>query len=470
MANEDLCWMSAAALAAAIRRKKLSPVEVVRAVLARIERLNPLLNAYVTLTPEQALRDARAAERAVGKKGAKLGALHGVPFSTKDLVITKGVRTTFGTRFYADNVPTEDAPMVARMKAAGGIQLGKTNTPTFGWIGATHNLVFGVTRNPWNTDRTPGGSSGGASAAVAAGLGPMAIGTDGGGSIRIPASFAGIFGHKASYGRIPVYPPSGAWSLSHIGPMTRTVEDAALMMNACAGPDERDQYSLPASGVDYVKALRGSLKGLRVGWSPDLGFARVVDPEVEATCAKAARRFRELGAKVDEVRLAWPSPKSAWEAVFCGGIATRMAPYLDRPNDIDPGLLPIIQDAVKWPATRYVQAWFDRLTWYDHVRRYFDGHDLLLTPTIATPPFKVGLDNPTEIAGRPVEPYDWIPFTYPFNLTGNPAASVPCGFTKDGLPIGLQIVGRRFDDVTVLRAAAGYERLAPWADRKPPLA
>jgi aspartyl-tRNA(Asn)/glutamyl-tRNA(Gln) amidotransferase subunit A len=467
MANDELCWMSAAALAAAIRRKKLSPVEVTRAVLDRIERVNPRLNAYVTLTVDQALRDARAAERAVGKKGARLGPLHGVPFSTKDLVITKGVRTTFGTRFFADNVPTEDAPMVARMKAAGGIQLGKTNTPTFGWIGATHNLVFGVTRNPWNTDRTPGGSSGGASAAVAAGLGPLAIGTDGGGSIRIPASFAGIFGHKASYGRIPVYPPSGAWSLSHIGPMTRTVEDAALMMNACAGPDERDQYSLPAVGTDYVKALKGSLKGLRVGWSPDLGFARVVDPEVEATCAKAARRFRDLGAKVDEARLPWPSPKAAWEAVFCGGIATRMAPYLDRPQDIDPGLLPIIQDAIKWPASRYVQAWFDRLTWYDHVRRYFDTHDLLLTPTIATPPFKVGLDNPADIAGRPVEAYDWIPFTYPFNLTGNPAASVPCGFTKDGLPIGLQIVGRRFDDVTVLRAAAGYEKLAPWADRKP---
>jgi aspartyl-tRNA(Asn)/glutamyl-tRNA(Gln) amidotransferase subunit A len=467
MANDELCWMSAAALAAAIRRKKLSPVEVTRAVLDRIERVNPRLNAYVTLTVDQALRDARAAERAVGKKGARLGPLHGVPFSTKDLVITKGVRTTFGTRFFADNVPTEDAPMVARMKAAGGIQLGKTNTPTFGWIGATHNLVFGVTRNPWNTDRTPGGSSGGASAAVAAGLGPLAIGTDGGGSIRIPASFAGIFGHKASYGRIPVYPPSGAWSLSHIGPMTRTVEDAALMMNACAGPDERDQYSLPADGTDYVKALKGSLKGLRVGWSPDLGFARVVDPEVEATCAKAARRFRDLGAKVDEARLPWPSPKAAWEAVFCGGIATRMAPYLDRPQDIDPGLLPIIQDAVKWPASRYVQAWFDRLTWYDHVRRYFDTHDLLLTPTIATPPFKVGLDNPADIAGRPVEAYDWIPFTYPFNLTGNPAASVPCGFTKDGLPIGLQIVGRRFDDVTVLRAAAAFEKLAPWADRKP---
>ena len=467
MANDELCWMSAAMLAAAITRKKVSPVEVTRAVLDRIERVNPRLNAYVTITADQALRDARAAERAVGKKGARLGPLHGVPFSTKDLVITKGVRTTFGTRFLADNVPTEDAPMVARMKAAGGIQLGKTNTPTFGWIGATHNLVFGITRNPWNTDRTPGGSSGGASAAVAAGLGPVAIGTDGGGSIRIPASFAGIFGHKASYGRIPVYPPSGAWSLGHIGPMTRTVEDAALMMNACAGPDERDQYSLPADGTDYVKALKGSLKGLRVGWSPDLGFARVVDPEVEATCAKAARRFRELGAKVDEARLGWPSPKAAWEAIFCGGIATRMAPYLDRPNDIDPGLLPIIQDAIKWPASRYVQAWFDRLSWYEHVRRYFDTHDLLLTPTIATPPFKVGLDNPPDIAGRAVEPYDWIPFTYPFNLTGNPAASVPCGFTKDGLPIGLQIVGRRFDDVTVLRAAAGYEKLAPWAERTP---
>jgi len=336
MAVDELCWMSAARLVAAIKRKKVSPVEVVRAVLDRIERVNPRLNAFVTLTADQALRDARAAERAVGKRGAKLGPLHGVPFSTKDLVITKGIRTTFGTRLYADNVPTEDAPMVGRMKAAGAIQLGKTNTPTFGWIGATHNLVFGITRNPWHPDRTPGGSSGGASAAVAAGLGPLAIGTDGGGSIRIPAACTGIFGHKPSYGRIPLYPPSGAWSLSHIGPMTRTVEDAALMMNACAGPDERDQFSLPATGTDYVKALRGSLKGLRVAWATDLGNARVVDPEVEVTCAKAAKRFRELGARVDEARPGWPSPKDAWEAIFCGGCGSgswggrclSMAPYV----------------------------------------------------------------------------------------------------------------------------------------------
>ena len=360
--------------------------------------------------------------------------------------------------------------MVERMKAAGGIQLGKTNTPTFGWIGATHNLLFGITRNPWNLDRTPGGSSGGASAAVAAGLGPLAIGTDGGGSIRIPASCAGIFGHKPSYGRIAVAPPSGAWSLSHIGPMTRTVEDAALMMNACAGPDERDQFSLPADGTDYVKALRGGLKGLRVGWSADLGYAKVVDPEVAAAGAKAAQRFRELGAKVDEARPAGPRPRRrgrrssaaasprGWPRT-CPRAAPTSTPVSWRSRT----------GALKWPATRYVQAWFDRLDWNDHVRRFFERYDLLLTPTIAGPPFKVGLDNATEIAGKPVEPYDWIPFTYPFNLTGNPAASVPCGYTKDGLPIGLQIVGRRFDDATVLRAAAGYERIAPWADKKPPL-
>src|SRR5437870_8364824 len=299
--------MAAADLAAAIARRKISPVEVVDVVLARIEALERL-NAYVTLDAEGARHAARAAERAVMRKGARLGPLHGVPFSVKDLVVTKGVRTTFGTPIYKDNVPTEDAPMVARLKAAGAIMIGKTNTPTFGWIGATHNPLFGATRNPWNLERTPGGSSGGAAAAVAAGLAPLAVGTDGGGSIRIPASFAGIFGHKPSFGRIPVYPASGAWSLSHIGPMTRTVADAALMMNVCAGPDERDQYSLPSERVDYLKALRGSLRGLRVAYTDDLGFADAVDPEVRAECAKAARAFRELGCRVDTVRPGWPSP------------------------------------------------------------------------------------------------------------------------------------------------------------------
>jgi aspartyl-tRNA(Asn)/glutamyl-tRNA(Gln) amidotransferase subunit A len=467
-AETDLGWMSATELATLIRRKKVSPVEVVGAVLARIEKLNPILNAYVTLTADQARRDARAAERALTRRSADLGPLHGVPFSVKDLVVTRGVRTTFGTPLYRDNIPTEDAPIVARLKAAGGIMLGKTNTPTMGWIGATHNLLFGITRNPWNLDRTPGGSSGGASAAAAAGLGPLHVGTDGGGSIRIPASCAGIFGFKASYGRVPIYPASGAWSLSHVGPMTRTVADAALMLNACAGPDERDQSSLPAERVDYVKALRRSLAGWRLAWSDDLGFADCVDPEVAAVCARAARAFRELGARVEEVTPRWPSPFEAWSEIFGGGIAARLAPYLDRRAEIEPGLVKIIESTLRNPPTKYVQAWFDRLAWWQHPRAFFEKYDLLLTPTIACPPFKVGLDNPTEIAGRPVVPYAWIPFTYPFNMTGQPAASVPCGFTADGLPVGLQIVGRRFADVAVLQAAAAFERLRPWAHRRPP--
>ena len=465
--GDELCWMAATALARSIRQKKVSPVEVVDAVLARIDKVNPALNAYVTLADEQARREARAAERALTRRSATLGPLHGVPFSVKDLVITKGVRTTFGTPLYRDHVPGEDAPIVARLKAAGGIMLGKTNTPTMGWIGATHNPLFGITRNPWNLERTPGGSSGGASAAAAAGLGPLHVGTDGGGSIRIPASCAGIFGFKASYGRIPTYPVSGAWSLSHVGPLTRTVADAALMMNVCAGPDERDQYSLPAERVDYLRALSGSLEGWRVAWSDDLGFADCVDPEVAAVCARAARAFRELGCRVEEVTPRWPSPYEAWSEIFCGGLATRLAPYLDRRAEIDTGLVKIIESTLRNPPTKYVQSWFDRLAWWQHPRAFFEKYDLLLTPTIACPPFRVGLDNPTEIAGRPVVPYAWIPFTYPFNLTGQPAASVPCGFTADGLPVGLQIVGRRLADTTVLRAAAAFERLRPWSSRRP---
>ncbi len=464
---DELCWMSAADLAAAIRKKKVSPVDAVEAVLARIERVDKRLNAYVLVDAEGARKTARAAERALTRKGARLGALHGVPFSVKDLVITKGVRTTFGTPIYRDNVPAEDAPIVARMKAAGGIMIGKTNTPTFGWVGVTDNLLFGPTRNPWNLARTPGGSSGGAGAAVAAGLAPLAVGTDGGGSIRKPASFCGIFGHKPSYGRIPIYPHGAAWSLSSVGPMTRTVKDAALMMNVCAGPDERDQYSLPADRVDYVKALVGSLKGLRVAYSETMGFAPAVDREVREACARAARAFRDLGCRVEQVDPKWPSPWACWRLTFLGGIATRLAPYFDRRELIDPGLVPVIEETLKLPPTAYVQAWFDRLAWYQHAREFFETWDLLLTPTCSTPAFALGILWPTDIDGKKVDREAGSAFTFPFNMTGQPAATVPCGFTRDGLPIGLQIVGRRFDDVTVLRASAAFERARPWAGQTP---
>ena len=467
MPGDDLCWLSAAELGALVRRKKVSPVEILGAVLDRIEKVNPRLNAYVLVVADQARKDARAAERALGKKGVTLGPLHGVPFSVKDLVVTRNVTTTFGSPLFKNNVPDEDAPIVERLKRAGAVMLGKTNTPTFGWIGATHNLLHGVTRNPWNLERTPGGSSGGASAACAAGLAPLHIGTDGGGSIRIPAAFTGIYGFKPSYGRIPLYPPSGGWSLSHVGPMTRTVTDAALVMNACAGPDDRDASSLPAARVDYVKALRGDLKGLRVAYAEDLGFADVVDPDVTALCARAVKAFRELGCRVEEVEPRWPSPREAWEQIFCGGIAARMAPFRERRDDIDPGLLQIIESTLRNGPLRYVQAWFDRLAWWQHPRAFFEKYDLLLTPTVACPPFRTGLDNPPDIAGRPIPPYGWIPFTYPFNLTGQPAASVPCGLTRDGVPVGLQIVGRRFDDVGVLRASAAFERARPWRQTRP---
>jgi len=468
MTSDELCWTPASELAGLIRRKKVSPVEVVRATLDRIAKINPKLNAFVTLTGDEAMREARAAERALTRRRPALGPLHGVPFGVKDLVITHGVRTTFGTPLYRDNVPTEDAPIVERLKAAGAIMLGKTNTPTLGWIGATHNLVFGVTRNPWNLDRTPGGSSGGASAAVAAGLAPLHVGTDGGGSIRIPAAFAGIFGFKPSYGRIPTYPPSGGWSLSHVGPMTRTVRDAALMMNACAGPDERDQYSLPADGTDYVKAIGGGIKGLRVAYADDLGWTEALHPEVRAACAKATRAFRELGCRVDTVKPGWPSPQDCWEQTFVGGLGIRLAPYLaERRADIDPGLLPFVEQALAQGPTRYVQAWFDRLAWWSHPRALFEKYDLLLTPTVACPPFAANLDTPPDVAGMRVSFYGWLPYTFPFNMTGQPAASVPCGFTRDGLPIGLQVVGRRHADTTVLRACAAFEGARPWAAVRP---
>jgi aspartyl-tRNA(Asn)/glutamyl-tRNA(Gln) amidotransferase subunit A len=249
--------------------------------------------------------------------------------------------------------------------------------------------------------------------------------------------------------------------------MTRTVADAALMLTISAGRDARDPYSLSTGPADYTKALGGRLKGLRIAYADDLGFVDALDPEVQAACGKAARAFRELGCRLETVAPKWPSPRDAWQAIFCGGIATRLQPYLDRRSEIDPGLLRLVEGELAAPPTKFVRAWFDRLAWMEHPRRLFEKYDLLLTPTVACPAFPVGQDDAAEIAGRPVDPYAWTPFTWPFNLTGQPAATVPAGFTADGLPIGLQIVGRHEDDVTVLRAAAAFERARPWSQHRP---
>jgi aspartyl-tRNA(Asn)/glutamyl-tRNA(Gln) amidotransferase subunit A len=465
----DLCFTPATALADLIRRKALSPVEVTEAILERIARLDPALGAYCTLTAARARADAGAAEAAV-LRGDELGPLHGVPLSVKDIIATAEVRTTRGSRLYADFIPDEDAPAVERVKAAGAIVLGKTNTSEFGWKGDSGNPLFGPTANPWDHTRTAGGSSGGAGAAVAAGLGPLALGTDGAGSIRIPAGFCGVVGLKPQLGRVPVYPPGPLETLSHTGPLARTVRDAALLLNVIAGPDERDRLSLPAAGADWLAACDGDIRGLRVAWSPDLGYA-AVEPEIRAVAARAARRFADdLGCALEEAHPGFPDPLAAELIIFYAGEAATVA-GLDpaRRALLDPGLVrALAEEAEGRSAADYAHATVVRQAVWDACRRFFARHDLLLTPTLAVPPFPVGEEGPREVAGRAVGRFGWTPFTYPFNLTGQPALTVPAGWTAAGLPVGLQLVGRRFDEATILRAGAAFEAAQPWVDRRPP--
>ncbi|MEW6298279.1 MAG: amidase [Thermodesulfobacteriota bacterium] len=469
MNHEDLCFAPAVEIAALIREKKVSPVDVTEAFLARIDKINPQLNAYVTLTPDLAREAARGAEAAV-MAGVSLGPLHGVPFSVKDLVFTAGVRTTAGSQVFRDFIPEADSVVVARLKAAGGIMLGKTNTPEFGYKATTENLVFGDTRSPWALEKTPGGSSGGAGAATAAGLAPLSVGTDGGGSIRIPASFCGIYGLKPTFGRVPSLPGFGGWhSLSHTGPMTRTVADAALMMDVIALPDERDRLCIPTAPQSFSQALQNVPRKVRVGWTRDLGYA-AVDPQVVRAVEQAIPAFREIGWDVEEAHPGFSDPVEIFNTtvraenyVVAGDLLARHADLLD------PGMRAFAQLGAGITALDYLRANQERAQLCVRLATFFDTYDLLVTPTVAVPPFPINT-RPKEIAGRKVHVIGWIAFTYPFNLTGNPAASVPCGWTDDGLPIGLQIVGRRFDDALVLQASAAFEQVRPWRQRRPPIA
>jgi Asp-tRNA(Asn)/Glu-tRNA(Gln) amidotransferase A subunit family amidase len=466
MEPTELCYLPATDLATLIRTRKVSPTEVADAFLTRIERVNPTINAYCTVTADRALAEAREVEAALGR-GESVGPLAGVPMSIKDLLLTKGIRTTRGSLLYADNVPTEDAPVVERLRQAGAILLGKTNTPEFGWKAATDNQIFGPTRNPWNLDRTPGGSSGGAGAAVAAGLGPLAIGTDGGGSIRIPACFCGIFGLKATFGLVPAYPASYAEALSHTGPMTRTVRDAALMLNVIAGHDPRDRNSYPIGSVDFLKDLGDGIAGTRVAWSPNLGNG-LVDPETHQAAERAARRFEGLGCHLEQASPSVGDFASPWQLLFFGAITAGLSSQpTGWEEKIDPGLAGIVQRARSASAIDLAQAYQARARIYDATRRFFGEYDLLLTPSFPVPPWRVGQDFPDEVASQKVGLSDVAQLTQLFNLTGQPAATVPCGWTTDGLPLGLQIVGRRHEDALVLRAAAAFEAIAPWADHRP---
>ena len=469
--GSELCYLPALDLRDRYRRRELSPVEVTAAVLDRVDALQPRLNAFVTVTRDRAMEQARAAENAYGDGSA--GPLAGIPLSIKDLVPTKGIRTTMGSLLQQDWLPDFDAPVAERLLGAGGVLLGKTNTPEYGWKGETSNRVSGTTHNPWRHGRTPGGSSGGAAAAVAAGLGPVAQGSDGAGSIRIPSSFSGIFGIKPSFGLVPQYPASAVELLSHVGPMTRTVRDAALMLGVMAGADPRDPHSW-SRRCDYLALLQEEperpAQPVRVAWSPDLGTA-TVDPEVARLTAAAAQRFDELGYDVEE---ASPDVADPWELIdvlWCVGEAGVHGDlFPEVRDDLDPGLAAIIDTAQTYRALHVAGALRARLDYYHRMRAFMERYELLLTPTMPLPAFAAGLDKPDRIGEQVLDAgLSWTPFTYPFNLTGQPAATVPCGFTGDGLPVGLQIVGRRHADSTVLAAAAAFEAAHPWAHHRPPL-
>jgi aspartyl-tRNA(Asn)/glutamyl-tRNA(Gln) amidotransferase subunit A len=468
MSDVDLCFLPATELLQLYSARQLSPVEVTRAVLERIERLNPKLNAFVTVTPERAMKDALKAEEAYSS-GGTVPALAGIPYSLKDLTPTKGIRTTRGSRLWKDWIPDFDTPIVERLNAAGGVLLGKTNTPELGWKGETSNPLVGSTRNPWNLQRTPGGSSGGASAAVAAGLGPLAQGTDGAGSVRIPASFAGIFGLKPSFGLVPYYPPSAVEALAHVGPMTRTVRDAALMLNVIAGPDWRDRNSIEARTHDYLSACEGGIRGMRVAWSRDLGFA-AIEPEVEKVVQGALSAFEDLGCEVVEVNPRWEDPWQPLSVIWATGMAAGHRDDFDAVRDqIDPGRARVVEEGFGYSGVDLTAAHNYKANFAEQVIGLVEQYDFLVTPTLPVAAFPVGQDQPGTVAGKTTSYLSWTPYTYVFNLTGQPAATVPCGLSSDGLPIGLQIVGRWRDDATVLRAAAAFESVRPWAGLHPPI-
>ncbi len=466
--DNELCFRTATELAALIRTRKLSPQELVQAYLDRIERLNPHLNAYVTVCTEHALAEAHAAEQAL-MTGKPLGALHGVPFAVKDLLFTNGVRTTGGSRCYADYLPTQDAIAVERLRAAGAILLGKTNTPEFGFKSSTENILFGTTNNPWDAQRTAGGSSGGSGAATAAGLAPLSLGTDGGGSIRTPASFCGIVGLKPSFGRVPGGPGfGGGATIAHTGPMTRTVADAALMLGVIAGPDARAPRTLPASATDFGAPLRSAPATTRIGWSLDLGYA-ALDSEVEQLVVAALTDLDAAGWSLTPDALKIDNPEAAFNTIIRAENYIFARPLADQhPELLEPEMLEFTRNGASLSAHDYLAANVERDRLSVQLEEFFTRHDMLITPSLAVPAFLHG-QRPRTIAGRAVSGMDWLSFTYPFNLTGHPAASIPCGWTAGGLPVGLQVVGPRFADLAVLEVCAAIEALRPWATRRPPL-
>jgi aspartyl-tRNA(Asn)/glutamyl-tRNA(Gln) amidotransferase subunit A len=454
MSGGDLHRLDAAALRTLYSRRALSPLELVDHLIARVERLEPELDAFTHFDAEATRADAKSLEARLAGSGP-LPPLFGLPVPVKDLVAVRGLPFTRGSKLFEGQIAAEDAPVVARLRQAGAIVFGKTTTSEFGWKAATGTPLHPETRNPWDRTRTAGGSSGGAAAAVAAGLCPLAIGTDAAGSVRIPASFCGIYALKPSLGRLPNYPPSPVGPMSHIGPMTRTAADAAMFIAALAGPDDRDVYSLPAQNAEALTAV----EGLRIGWSADLGFMPV-DGEVRAICEAAAQLFRTARCEVVPLEPALEDPRRHAAMFFEAGAAMAVHRFPSWREAITPGLVPVVERGLRRSAVELAAAQMMRGTTAAAVAAIFDKVDLLVLPATPVPAFAAGLDGPGRIGTTEIDAFDWMGLTLVFNMVGCPAASIPCGFTKAGLPVGLQIVGPRFADWRVLQASRTFEELS----------
>ncbi|MEE8362583.1 MAG: amidase family protein [Dehalococcoidia bacterium] len=476
--KEELTWMPAHRVRELIASKEVSSVEVTELALERIERLNPTLNAFLTVVPDMALEMARDAEAAV-MRGDELGPLHGVPTSIKDLEGLAGVRQTDGSLIYKDRIADADALSTERLKAAGAVMLGKTNTPEYGHIGTNENRLGEPCRNPWNPECTSGASSGGAGASVAAGITAIAQGSDGGGSIRIPSAFNGIYGIKATQGRVPRrqggLPSWNPINTSCVGPLTRDVRDAAIMLQAIAGPGpDAEDGTIQSEPPDFVAALERGVRGLRVAWSPDLGGV-AVDPEVVRVTRAAAEVFAELGATVEEPGFRADDPEevlTAFFSVFRSKAFAQNGWMLEKHPDLLTDYYRLgLERGRDLTATELHMGQARIMKYRAYVRDFFTRYDLLLTPTTAVPAFPVN-GEPEVIGGKPVPDrrMGFTPFTYLFNMTGNPAATAPAGFSESGMPIGLHIVGRRNDEETVLAASAAFEAARPWADKRPAIA
>jgi aspartyl-tRNA(Asn)/glutamyl-tRNA(Gln) amidotransferase subunit A len=439
-----------------IGRKEISPVDLTKRALAKAEATQQSLNCFYFLMPEAALETARRAEDAV-MKGQPTGLLHGLPISVKDLMAVAGQPYASGSKTMAANMAPVDAPAVERATAAGAILIGKTTTSEFGCKPVGDSPLTGITRHPWNLNKTPGGSSAGAAASVVAGITAFALGTDGGGSIRIPASFSGLVGIKANFARVPVWPTSATPTLAHVCPIARTVRDAALLLTAIAGYDPRDPFSVAGPVPDLLGACDASVAGLRVAWSPTLGYARP-DKEVAAICETAAQSFERFGCTVERVeKVLDEDPIDVWTAEFYAGVGTRLRRFVERQRDLlDPAVAVVLEAALAQDMRDYYEKVFKRYAMRDSVRTFFETYDLLLSPTLPVSSLDIEKNIPDQLSDRSL--VSWVFYTYPFNLTGQPAASICAGIASDGMPVGLQIVGRRNAEYDVVRAAAAYER------------